>query len=41
MPTLCPNILYIMSDDQAANAISAYESRLTDVFETPNLNRLV
>ncbi len=29
-----------MSDDHAANAISAYESRLAEVFRTPNLDRL-
>ncbi|MCX6878093.1 MAG: sulfatase [Verrucomicrobia bacterium] len=32
-----PNILYIMSDDHAAHAISAYGSRLN---QTPNLDRL-
>jgi len=35
-----PNILYIMSDDHASNAISAYGSRLSDVFKTPNLDRV-
>lgn len=35
-----PNILYIMSDDHAANAISCYGSRLADVFKTPNMDRL-
>ncbi len=35
-----PNILYIMSDDHAANAISAYQSRLSAIFQTPNLDRL-
>lgn len=35
-----PNILYIMSDDHAANAISAYGSRLASVFRTPNIDRL-
>lgn len=35
-----PNILLIMSDDHAANAISAYESRLASVFQTPNIDRL-
>lgn len=35
-----PNILYIMSDDHAANAISCYGSRLAQVFSTPNLDRL-
>ncbi len=35
-----PNILYIMSDDHAANAVSAYGSRLAEVFQTPNLDRI-
>ena len=35
-----PNILYIMSDDHAAHAISAYQSRLAKVAPTPNLDRL-
>ena len=35
-----PNILYIMSDDHAAHAISAYEGRLADVAPTPNIDRL-
>ena len=35
-----PNILFIMSDDHAANAISAYASRLAGVFQTPNLDRI-
>ncbi|MFP4485302.1 MAG: sulfatase [Spirochaetaceae bacterium] len=33
-----PNIIFIMSDDHAAQAISAYGSRIN---ETPNLDRLV
>src|SRR5437667_7544860 len=32
-----PNILYIMSDDHAAHAISAYGSRVN---QTPNIDRL-
>ena len=32
-----PNILFIMSDDHAAHAISAYGSRVN---QTPNLDRL-
>ena len=32
-----PNILYIMSDDHAAHAISAYGSRIN---RTPNIDRL-
>jgi arylsulfatase A-like enzyme len=35
-----PNILFIMSDDHAANAISAYGGRLADVAPTPHLDRL-
>ncbi len=35
-----PNIVYIMSDDHAANAVSAYGSRLAAVFKTPNMDRL-
>lgn len=35
-----PNILYIMADDHAANAISAYGSRLAEVFTTPNIDRI-
>ncbi len=35
-----PNILYMMSDDHTANAISCYGSILADVFKTPNLDRI-
>lgn len=35
-----PNILYMMSDDHAANAISCYDSILAEVFKTPNMDRL-
>ncbi|WP_197453248.1 sulfatase [Rosistilla oblonga] len=35
-----PNILYIMSDDHAAPAISAYGSRLANVAPTPHIDRL-
>ncbi|MCA9192851.1 MAG: sulfatase [Planctomycetales bacterium] len=35
-----PNILYIMADDHAAHAISAYGSRLAQVAPTPNIDRL-
>ncbi|QUI24680.1 sulfatase [Vallitalea pronyensis] len=35
-----PNVLYIMSDDHSANAISCYGSILSDVFKTPNMDRL-
>ncbi len=35
-----PNILYIMSDDHAAPAISAYGSWLAEFAKTPNLDRI-
>lgn len=35
-----PNILFIMSDDHAAHAISAYGGRLAGVAPTPNIDRL-
>ena len=35
-----PNILYIMSDDHAAHAISAYKGRLAEIAPTPNLDRI-
>ncbi|MFI3213602.1 MAG: sulfatase [Eubacteriales bacterium] len=35
-----PNIIYMMSDDHAANAISYYHSILSTVFTTPNLDRI-
>ena len=35
-----PNILYIMSDDHAAHAISAYDGRLAKIAPTPNIDRL-
>ena len=35
-----PNILYIMSDDHSAQAISIYQSRLSQVFQTPNIDRI-
>ncbi|MBK1875939.1 sulfatase family protein [Pelagicoccus mobilis] len=35
-----PNIIFIMSDDHAANAIGAYGSRLAGLDLTPNLDRL-
>jgi len=35
-----PNIVFIMSDDHAANAISAYDRRLAGVFKTPNIDRI-
>jgi len=35
-----PNILFIMSDDHAAQAISCYGSRLAKVAPTPNIDRI-
>jgi len=35
-----PNILYIMADDHAANAISCYGGRLSKVNKTPNIDRI-
>lgn len=35
-----PNILFIMSDDHAINAIGAYGSRLADIAPTKNIDRL-
>jgi arylsulfatase A-like enzyme len=35
-----PNILFIMSDDHAAHALGAYQSRLASLNPTPNLDRL-
>jgi arylsulfatase A-like enzyme len=35
-----PNIIYIMSDDHAAHAISAYNGIYKDVAPTPNIDRL-
>lgn len=35
-----PNVLYIMSDDHAAHAISAYRGRLAKIAPTPNIDRL-
>lgn len=34
------NVLYMMSDDHAYNAISAYGSILSQVFKTPSIDRL-
>jgi len=38
--TTRPNIIYIMSDDHAAHAISAYNGIYKDVAPTPNIDRL-
>jgi len=35
-----PNILFIMSDDHAAHAISAYGGRLAEIAPTPYIDRL-
>jgi len=35
-----PNIVVIMSDDHAANAISSYQGRFASIFKTPNIDRL-
>ena len=35
-----PNIIFIFSADHAANAVSAYGSRLQDVAPTPNIDRI-
>src|SRR5437773_10645870 len=35
-----PNILFIMSDDHASAAISAYGSWLTKIHKTPHIDRL-
>lgn len=35
-----PNILFIMSDDHAAKAISSYQSILADIAPTPNIDRI-
>ncbi len=35
-----PNILFIMSDDHACNAISAYGGRLANIAPTPNIDRI-
>lgn len=35
-----PNIIFIMSDDHASAAISAYNSRLSQILPTPNIDRL-
>lgn len=35
-----PNILYIMADDHAANAISCYGSWLKDYAKTPNIDKI-
>jgi arylsulfatase A-like enzyme len=39
-PSQRPNIIYIMSDDHAWQAISAYGSRLKNIAPTPNIDRI-
>jgi len=39
-PKTRPNIVYIMSDDHAAQAVSAYGSFLAKVAPTPNIDRI-
>ncbi|MCK4921037.1 MAG: sulfatase [Bacteroidales bacterium] len=38
--TTAPNILFIMSDDHTANAISSYGLRFAEILPTPNIDRL-
>lgn len=35
-----PNIIYIMSDDHASNAVSAYNGMLSKVLPTPNIDKI-
>ncbi len=35
-----PNILFIMSDDHATNAVSCYGGTFKDLLPTPNIDRL-
>jgi len=35
-----PNIIFIMSDDHASAAVSAYNSRISKILPTPNIDRL-
>lgn len=35
-----PNILFILSDDHAVNAVGCYNKRLSDVVRTPNIDQL-
>ncbi len=35
-----PNILFIMSDDHAFNAVSCYKGILSETFKTPNIDRI-
>ena len=35
-----PNIVFIMSDDHAVSAVSAYKDWLSEVAPTPNIDRI-
>ncbi len=35
-----PNIMFIMSDDHSASAVSCYQSMLSTIFSTPNIDRI-
>ena len=35
-----PNIIYIMSDDHASQAVSAYGGVLSNILPTPNIDRI-
>ena len=35
-----PNIIYIMSDDHASQAVSAYGGILSNILPTPNIDRI-
>lgn len=39
-PATKPNILFMMSDDHAANAVSCYGSRLAEIAPTQNIDRI-
>ena len=40
VPTEKPNIIFILSDDHATNAISAYNDRFKEIAPTPNIDRI-
>ena len=39
-PPAKPNILFVFSDDHAWQSIGAYQSRLEDIANTPNIDQL-
>ena len=39
-PSVKPNILFVFSDDHAWQSIGAYQSRLKDIANTPNIDQL-